>query len=302
MGHAGAARAAHGRAGLPALLGRRGLPAHARSARRLWSRARPLVMRGEEQGRAELNGARERVGLPPLDARARRDLARAGDRGDLPAARVPAQRRLAVAAGDRAAAVGAAVRRGRAAARRRAARAGGAEHVAGPGAAAAAGGARGAGGRAGAGAGHAQPARRPPRRSTVPANARLVDWVSYARTMPLLRRRGLPRRPRHGGAGAGERRAGGGVPATRATWPRTRPGSAGPASGVSLPRRFHDAARRAPGGAPPARRPELRRRAEELRDWAAAQRRRAAPRPPTPSRSSPKALARPQKSAKSGVM
>ena len=34
--------------------------------RRFWGRVRPLVMTGEEQGRVELNGARERVGLPPL--------------------------------------------------------------------------------------------------------------------------------------------------------------------------------------------------------------------------------------------
>jgi UDP:flavonoid glycosyltransferase YjiC (YdhE family) len=34
--------------------------------RRFWSFVRPLVMTGEEQGRVELNGARERVGLPPL--------------------------------------------------------------------------------------------------------------------------------------------------------------------------------------------------------------------------------------------
>jgi UDP:flavonoid glycosyltransferase YjiC (YdhE family) len=34
--------------------------------RRFWSVARPIVMTGEEQGRVELNGARERVGLPPL--------------------------------------------------------------------------------------------------------------------------------------------------------------------------------------------------------------------------------------------
>jgi UDP:flavonoid glycosyltransferase YjiC (YdhE family) len=33
---------------------------------RLWRLVRPLLMRGEEQGRRELNGARERVGLPPL--------------------------------------------------------------------------------------------------------------------------------------------------------------------------------------------------------------------------------------------
>ena len=34
--------------------------------RRMWDLVRPLVMTGEEQGRVELNGARERVGLPPL--------------------------------------------------------------------------------------------------------------------------------------------------------------------------------------------------------------------------------------------
>jgi UDP:flavonoid glycosyltransferase YjiC (YdhE family) len=36
------------------------------AGRRFWSWARPLVMRGEEQGRVELNGARERLGLPAL--------------------------------------------------------------------------------------------------------------------------------------------------------------------------------------------------------------------------------------------
>ena len=35
--------------------------------RRMWSLVRPIVMTGEEQGRVELNGARERVGLGPLD-------------------------------------------------------------------------------------------------------------------------------------------------------------------------------------------------------------------------------------------
>jgi UDP:flavonoid glycosyltransferase YjiC (YdhE family) len=38
-----------------------------RAGERLWRLARPLLMKGEEQGRRELNGARERVGLPPLD-------------------------------------------------------------------------------------------------------------------------------------------------------------------------------------------------------------------------------------------
>jgi UDP:flavonoid glycosyltransferase YjiC (YdhE family) len=37
------------------------------AGRRMWTLARPLLMRGEEQGRRELNGARARVGLPPLN-------------------------------------------------------------------------------------------------------------------------------------------------------------------------------------------------------------------------------------------
>ncbi len=44
--------------------------------------------------------------------------------------------------------------------------------------------------------------RLPPRSLPVPANARVVDWVSYSRTMPLLRRRRLPRRARHARARA----------------------------------------------------------------------------------------------------
>jgi UDP:flavonoid glycosyltransferase YjiC (YdhE family) len=34
---------------------------------RLWALTRPVLMAGERQGRRELNGARERIGLPPLD-------------------------------------------------------------------------------------------------------------------------------------------------------------------------------------------------------------------------------------------
>jgi UDP:flavonoid glycosyltransferase YjiC (YdhE family) len=37
-----------------------------RLGERMWRLARPLLMRGEERGRDELNGARARVGLPPL--------------------------------------------------------------------------------------------------------------------------------------------------------------------------------------------------------------------------------------------
>jgi UDP:flavonoid glycosyltransferase YjiC (YdhE family) len=43
-----------------------GVHPRTRAGARLWRLARPVLMRGEEQGRRELNGARERVGLPPL--------------------------------------------------------------------------------------------------------------------------------------------------------------------------------------------------------------------------------------------
>jgi UDP:flavonoid glycosyltransferase YjiC (YdhE family) len=43
-----------------------GVSPRTRVGARLWRLTRPLLMKGEEQGRRELNGARERVGLPPL--------------------------------------------------------------------------------------------------------------------------------------------------------------------------------------------------------------------------------------------
>ena len=42
------------------------VPARTRAGKGLWRLARPLLMKGEQQGRRELNGARYRVGLPPL--------------------------------------------------------------------------------------------------------------------------------------------------------------------------------------------------------------------------------------------
>jgi UDP:flavonoid glycosyltransferase YjiC (YdhE family) len=41
--------------------------ARTRLGARLWALSRPLLMAGERQGRTELNGARERVGLPPQE-------------------------------------------------------------------------------------------------------------------------------------------------------------------------------------------------------------------------------------------
>ena len=102
----------------------------------------------------------------------------------------------------------------------------------------------------------------------VPANARVVDWVSYARTMPLCDAVVC-----HAGHGTLARALASGAPvvacphagdmaenAARIRW-------AG--AGVSLPRRFTTArgvrlaVRRVLGE------PRYRRRAEELRDWAA---------------------------------
>ena len=71
--------------------------------------------------------------------------------------------------------------------------------------------------------------------------------------------------------------------------------------GVSLPRRFQTPRGRAPGGAPPARRPALPRAArEELRDWAAAERRRRERR--GRGRGARRGARAPQKPAKSGLM
>jgi UDP:flavonoid glycosyltransferase YjiC (YdhE family) len=112
--------------------------------------------------------------------------------------------------------------------------------------------------------------RRPPARSpAVPANARLVDWVSYARTMPRCAAVIC-----HAGHGTVARALASGVPvvacphagdmaenAARVRW-------AG--AGVSLPRRFHTAR----GVRLALRRlledPAYAARARELRDWAKA--------------------------------
>ena len=240
--------------------------------RAAWGRTRPLLMRGEEQGRRELNETRRRVGLPPL-AHVQGGIsqrARAG--GDLPAARVPARAAPARRARDRPAALGAALRRGRAAARRRAARAGRAQHL--------------------AGSGRAAPARRP-RRPRGRARARARDPPTAARRRTGCRCRrtpgsstGSPTRARcrsatPSSATPGTARSRGRWPAacrwwparTPATWRRTRPAFAGRAWACrcrAASRRARDAARSA--AAP--RRARYARRAGELRDWAAPERRR----------------------------
>ena len=236
----------------------------------------------------ELNGARERVGLPPLDARARRDLARAGAGGDLPPARVPAQRRAwPGVTRDRAAAVGAAVRRGGAAAGRRRrscwwrrAR----RRTRSSGCCA----------RRSRGSRTSRCGCWPPRTGARPPRPLDGAGERAARRLGLLRaddaalrRRGLPRRPRHAWRARWRAACRWSRAPTRATWPRTRPACAGPGwacrcrAASTTPRGVRLAVRRVLGRArATARRAE---RAARLGDPP----RRAPARPPTRSRSSP---------------
>lgn len=234
--------------------------------RRMWGLVRPMVMTGEEQGRVELNGARARVGLPPLDevhGGISRELAivatfpqleyprSAGWPGvkvtgpllweqpfgdvELPPGDAPLVLVAPSTSQDpeqrlvRAALEGLADEPVRVLA--------------------------------------STNRREPSEPLEVPANARLVDWVSYARTMPLCDAVVC-----HAGHGTLARALASGAPvvacphagdmaenAARIRW-------AG--AGVSLPRRFTNsrgvrlAVRRVLGE------PSYRRRAEELRDWA----------------------------------
>ncbi len=157
--------------------------------RRMWELARPLLMRGEEQGRAELNETRRLVGLPPLDhvhGGISRRLALVATFPQLEYPRVwpqPGARivgpllweqpydEVELPPGDEPLVLIAP------------------EHLAGPGGTAAAGGARGLA---------EEPVRviaSTNRKSVtsggasredlaVPPNARFVEWLSYARTMP----------------------------------------------------------------------------------------------------------------------
>jgi len=236
--------------------------------RRFWDAVRPVVMRGEEQGRVELNGARERVGLPPLSevhGGISRELAIVGTFPQLeyprpvpwPGMRVTGPLLWEQPFGDvelppgDAPLVLVAPSTSQDPEQRlvRAALAGLAGEPV----------------RVLATTNRRAPASPIP----VPANARLVDWLSYARTMPLCDAVVC-----HAGHGTVARALASGVPvvacghagdqaenAARVRWT---------GAGVSLPRRFQT-----PRGVRLAvgrllREPAYRRRAEELRDWAAA--------------------------------
>ena len=235
--------------------------------RRMWSLVRPIVMTGEEQGRVELNGARERVGLGPLDevhGGISRDLAIVATFPQLEYPRTAGWSGMRITGpllweqpfGDVELPPGDAPlvlvapstsqdpehRLVRAALEALAD-----EPV-----------------RVLATTNRREPAEPLP----VPANARVVDWVSYARTMPVCDAVVC-----HAGHGTLARALASGAPvvacphagdmaenAARIRW-------AG--AGVSLPRRLTTprgirlAVRRVLGE------PRYRRRAEELRDWAA---------------------------------
>jgi UDP:flavonoid glycosyltransferase YjiC (YdhE family) len=243
------------------------VPPRTRVGRRLWRLARPVLMKGEEQGRRELNGARRRVGLPPLGhvhGGISRRLALVATFPQLEYPRRSGQPWLRVTGpllweqpfgdvelppGDEPLVLVApstsqdpdgrlllAVLEGLAGEPVRVL---------------------------------ATTNRRPPARpAAVPGNARLVDWVSYSRTMPRCDAVIC-----HAGHGTVARALASGVPvvacphagdmaenAARVRW-------AG--AGVSLPRRFQT-----PRGVRLALRrlmadPAYTRRAAELRDWAA---------------------------------
>lgn len=234
--------------------------------RRMWGLVRPMVMTGEEQGRVELNGARERVGLPPLDevhGGISRELAIVATFPQLEYPRSPGWPGVKVTGpllweqpfgdvelppGD-APLVLVAPSTSQDPEQRlvRAALEGLADEPV----------------RVLASTNR----REPSEPLEVPANARLVDWVSYARTMPLCDAVVC-----HAGHGTLARALASGAPvvacphagdmaenAARIRW-------AG--AGVSLPRRFTTsrgvrlAVRRVLGE------PSYRRRAQELRDWA----------------------------------
>ena len=233
---------------------------------RMWQLFDPLVLKGLEQGRVQLNGARERVGLPPIDRHhggisqdlaivatfphleyARRSWAPSvrvtgplmwerpfGD-VELPPGEDPLVLIAPSTAQDAEQRMLAAALEGLAGERVRVLA--------------------------------TYNRRPPPRPIDVPANARLVEWLSYTRTMPLCDAVVC-----HAGHGTLVRALASGVPvvacpaagdmaenAARVAW-------AG--AGVSLPRRLATgrgirlAVRRVLGD------PSYRERARELRDWA----------------------------------
>ena len=236
--------------------------------RRFWDAVRPVVMTGEERGRVELNGARERVGLPPLSAThggISRDLALVATFPQLeyprteawPGMRVtgpllwerpfgdvelpPGDAPLVLVAPStsqdpehrlvRAALEGLAAEPVRVLATTN--------------------------------------RREPPSPLPAPPNARVVDWVSYARTMPLCDAVVC-----HAGHGTIARALASGTPVVACAHAGDQAENSArvrwAGAGVSLPRRFVTPRGVRLAVARLLARPGYRRRAAELRDWAAA--------------------------------
>ena len=171
-------------AGHAAVLDRRATAAHGRSAARCGARSDRSWTAASSAGASELNETR--APGRPAGARAVCTAASAASCASSRRSRSSSIRARGRRARD---VVGPLLwepptERRRAAARRRAARAGRARHLAGSRAAAAARGARRAGRPARARARDVQPPPAAASRWPVPANARLVDWISYSRTMP----------------------------------------------------------------------------------------------------------------------
>ena len=252
--------------------------------RAFWGLFDPLLERGLQLGRRELNETRSRLGLPPqahVHGGISRELAIVVT---FPQLGVPARGAGDQHAHRRAAVVGAAVRAGRAAAGTDplvlVAPSTAQDH-------------EGVMLRAALAAMADLPVRviatTNKRGETggydVPANARLVDWLSYSRTMPQLRPRRLPRRPRHADARAEQRR------------PRRRLPRGGRHERERRPRRL--GRRRRPPAPPPdrpprpapgdpegARRPRpprARQRRQALPHWSSTPRPGAADRTPADS-------------------
>ena len=118
--------------------------------------------------------------------------------------------------------------------------------------------------------------RRPlPGPAPVPANTRLVEWISYAQTMPGCDAGHLPRRPRHPGAGAGLGSDGARRPPRRRHGRERRPGRLGrrrrPAAlAAAQPADAAPGRRRALGSPERAAAPAARRRLERTRRGRAA--------------------------------
>ena len=230
--------------------------------------------RGEERGRRELNGARRRVGLAPLDhahGGISRQLALVAT---FPQLEYPRHDWRPVRARDGAAAVGAPSTEVETAARRRAAGPGRAQHRQGPRAPDAACGARRPGRTSRCGCSPPPTGGSRRGRSACPPTR---GWWTGSPT-----RSTMPRCAAvicHAGHGTVVRALACGVPVVaaprRATWPRTPPGVAWAGCGISLPRRLVTPRGEQAGGAQAAGRAGLRReRGAELRTWTRAPRRR----------------------------